>query len=313
MPLHDATPLGKRISSYYGERKLRSAWRYPLVIAVLVALLLSGEAENSRLWMIVAMSAICFLFLATINHISDWRFVVHLHQHGFFVERRRHVYSFLWPEISEIYLLPLRKQKKGRRGKQRWKLKICTIDGQKLKLQGFEGIESLGRRVHQMMVKRLLARFTAAYQRGSWVQFGRKVSLSNLGIHLGVKTICWSDISDISVDPVDGVRVYCGPHAKLTTHLPVSSVANLDLFSQLLDWIEANHQERHEQEYETEGELLDRRAIGVSDQFSGSEYDVNDLIRNGFEWEEINDVISGQCSIEDLLDRGPRRRHRYPK
>lgn len=310
MPLQDAPPLGKRISSYHGERKLRTAWPYPLVASLLLALLLSGAAGQSSLWLILAVSAICFLVLATINHYGNWRFVVHLHQHGFLVDRNGQVYSFLWPEISEIYLLPMRQ---GNDPRRRWKLKICTIDGQKLKLQGFDGVESLGRRAHQMMVQRLLPRISAAYQRGSWVQFGRKISVSNVGLHFGAKTISWPEINDIAVDQVDGVRVYCGANATLTNHLPISSVANLELFSQFVAWIESNYLDQQVHGFESESELIDRRAIGVSEQFSGSDYDVNDLIRSGFEWEEINEVISGDRSIDELLDRGPRRRFRYPK
>jgi hypothetical protein len=132
-----------------------------------------------------------------------------------------------------------------------------------------------------------------------------------------MKAISWYEISDIFLDDEDGIRIgHCQERTKWI-HIPMGSISNFQLLTRFLSWVKATQSLSLE---DAERQVEENRSVGLFDHHGRSgnddgvhEWDVNELAASGFEWDEIDDVVTGDCTMDELLARGPRQRPRVPK
>lgn len=303
----DLRLLGKPVSTFYSNSRLTTSTFLLLIASIATSSLLAFRfvqfQETIALIGSAASTTVAFLYLFGFYQRQGQ--AVHLYQHGMIFTRRRKTQVILWPEIGEIYDISI-----GKPNSQDRLLKLQLIDGQRIRLKGFEGIRSLSRRINNVLAARLSDRIREVVSSGSWVRFGSKLAISSHGLQVGLKVLSWNEINQIEFDPDRGIQVRLNTGNAWSLRVPKSQIANMQLLESLLDWIRVTPSLSDELEYQVE----DERASAVSEQFETTiDADPNDLLREGYEWDEIEDVMQGECTMDDLLSRGPRKRPRNPK
>ena len=303
--------LGKRIATYFPQS---TRLRRDMVLFSAVCALGTWTASISLLSTpnrVLQCASILLVGFGVIGLFRVWRRQsrrVHLHQKGIALVQTGAIATHLWQDVSDVWQVPVHRTTSGDNGMQtKWSVRLQTLDGRKLKLDGFEGANSIAQRAQEALANRCWNHYRQAYESGSWVRFGKKLAISNEGLNIGLKAFHWYEISEIFLDEEDGVRIALCNESIKWVHVPISSVSNFHLLSQLLTWIKTN------QSLNMEDERIanEHRSIGLFEL--PSECDASELAASGYEWDEIDDVLNGHCSIDELLQRGPRKRPRVPK
>ena len=174
---------------------------------------------------------------------------------------------------------------------------------------GFEGLRSLGLRIQTELTRRQLPSAVEAWRSGYPVRFGSELSVYQAGLQLGTRLVRWYEVREIALDEMLGVRIrYTSPTAS-STQLEATEVPNLGLLAALLDAIRkepAAERPAPRPRDQSDSQLL---AAGGLDESC----DPNDLLLAGYDWDDVRSVLQGDCTLADLLARGPRRRPRRPK
>jgi hypothetical protein len=238
---------------------------------------------------------------------------VDLYQKGLHWTHGRRQAVVLWDEIRELYQTPVYRRLSllsRDSAPHDWSYRLVCRDGRKLHLGRYDGIRGLGRRMQRETSRRMMPLVVDSFQAGYIVRFGRRLAVSDEGVHLGIKCLSWHAIADITVDEADFVRVARAGHAVRWVRIPVSQVANAHVLAELLDMIRDSTARVFN---------LDRvdGADGGSYRLAETRFDLThelgDLVAQGFDVEDIREVISGECTIEELIARGPRKRPRHPR
>ena len=155
-----------------------------------------------------------------------------------------------------------------------------------------------------------MPRVVQSFESGYVVRFGRRIAVSDEGVHLGFKYVSWHEVADITVDEADYVRVARAGQAVRWIRIPVSQVANAHVLAELLDLI----RDKKARAFESDEPLADDAdPYKIAERRFDVGHDVGDLVSQGYDVEDIREVISGECTLEELIARGPRRRPRHPR
>ena len=305
--------LGRRIASYHPVDP--SPVTLLAVAAVSIFALIVGlagwMADWPSRWLLVGGLAGCvFSALTLIRRRTIRR--VDLYQKGIHWTKGRRSIAVLWDDVRELYQIPIYpplaflSRDSAPCG---WSYRLVCRDGRKLHLAGYDGIHGLGRRMQRETSRRIMPLVLESFQAGYVVRFGRRVAVSDEGVHLGFKCLPWHDVADITVDEADYVRVARTGHTVRWVRIPVSQVANAHVLAELLDIIRDTtaraFDRRLDEEQSDTYPLLERRFdLG---------HDLGDLAAQGYDVEDIREVINGESTIEELMARGPSRRPRHPR
>lgn len=236
---------------------------------------------------------------------------VELHQRGIVLCRGRQQKSISWEQIREIYGSPIYRRHlpwSNPAEPIRWSYRLVCRDGKRVRLAHFEGLRGLGHRIETELTKRLMPLVKDSFQAGYVIRFGRKLGVSDQGIHLGITCIPWHQIADVAVDEIDYVRIAKADNRVTWIRVPSWQVSNLQLLAKLLDSIRENMANVLD-----EGRLKhDEFGVIVnSDLRVDPGHDVNDLLAQGYDLEEIREVMDGERTVEELYPR--HHRPRYPR
>lgn len=120
---------------------------------------------------------------------------VEVFEQGVVYTTAKGVVPLRWTEITSIFqqitkvrvnLIPVRTI---------YRYTLVTNQGQKhVFTSGIKGIPKLGQELQQRVTAVLMPIYTAAYNRGEWLQFG-KLSLSKMGLSNGKETIGWNEVT----------------------------------------------------------------------------------------------------------------------
>lgn len=312
--------LGKRIATYYPKRLGFRRQSIILGLGFAFGIWCLGHytfIQSSRLWILASLAS---MICSAIGTLYIWRGLsrrVHLHQHGFMSESYGESQLVLWSEISDIWQTPTQTGISHRAERLNWTIRIQALDGRKIKLSGFDGIRAVAHRAQDALAERLFVNFQIAFQSGTWLRFGKKLAVSDEGLKVGMKAISWYEISDIVLDDRNGIRIgHCQEGTKWI-QIPIGSISNFKLLGRLLNWVKTTQSVSTD---DAERQVEENRSIGLFEHHgtagvenSTRDCDVNELAASGYEWDEIDDVITGNCTVEELLARGPRQRPRVPK
>ena len=307
----DYSPLGKRVASYFPQPDpLRDRVVLMGCVTVLGIWVMSQSiASNPNVAMLIGSAAL--IVAGLVGVLRSWQRQsrrVHMHQRGFEFVQGETRQEFLWDDVCDVWQIPVYSKSGEPDAPHGWTVRIQTIEGRKLTLDGFEGGREIARRTQNAISSRLIEHYRQAFESGSWVRFGKKLAVSDEGLNVGLKPISWYEISDIFLDEEDGVRIGHCQESTAWIHLPIGSIANFQLLTQLLSWVKANQSLTVE---DAERSVSDSRSVGLFE--TPNEVDASELAASGFEWDEIDDVMNGECTVDELLERGPRKRPRVPK
>jgi hypothetical protein len=234
---------------------------------------------------------------------------IDLHQQGLVRIVGRHERVLFWDQIAELY--QTQRRERWRRlghapGDARWACRIVRQDGRQLWLRDLENLRGLGQRIQAELTRRRLPAAMEAFRAGYVVRFGRKLGVSQDGLHVGVKLVPWYEVTDINIREASYIRIGQAREVVSWSQLPASQVPNLHLLAALLEAIRRG----------TVPDAPDPLSPGDGDEWFTDHRDpddVQDLLVAGYDSEEIRDVLDGDCSLDELLARGPRHRPRQPR
>ncbi len=165
-------------------------------------------------------------------------------------------------------------------------------------------------RIQTELTRRQLPGAVDSLRAGYPVRFGHQLSVCQGGLQLGTKLVRWYEVREIALDEILGVRIRYTSQTASCTQLEATEVPNLGLLAALLDSIrkEPTPDRSTPQSSRDESDQL-LVAGGGLDESS----DPHDLLLAGYDWEDVRSVLQGECTLEDLIARGPRRRPRRPR
>ena len=112
------------------------------------------------------------------------------------------------------------------------------------------------------------------------------------------------------MDSTHGVRIACAAPRASYLQLAATQVPNLGLLAALLDAI------HNGQTPQTPLQLLgpeDVQRPVLADGLEDPGCDPHDLLVAGYDWDDIQRMLRAECSLDELLARGPRHRPRHPR
>ncbi|MDG2382675.1 MAG: hypothetical protein P8N76_13480 [Pirellulaceae bacterium] len=309
--------FGQRIATYHGIRRTRLG---PLMAAIVSAFAwvagLSGQFSNplSRLLLVVGFcSSALALVLLQRNRIPR---KVDLHQQGLLITTGGHSNFFVWNQMRELYQAPvygwhwLPFSKLTSAEPTHWTYRIVSRNGHRLRLDRYEGIRGLGRRIEDELSKRLLPLIKDSYDAGYMVRFGRRLVISSEGIQIGVRHLSWHQVADISIDEKNYVKI-----AELNRNIgwiriPVGQVANLKVLVTLIDTIcrsQTNGHRKRAPQFDEFGVEINPKPRIDGDQNLGN------LIDAGYHGDETRESQDESSVHEEQLDHHKSSNNHRPK
>lgn len=298
-------PLGKRIASHHARPV--SSFTYLGWLALTLAL---AAIVFRSFGLDGALIAACLtLSWALAASIYRRKRCVDLHQNGIELRHGGQHRWLLWNQLHEIYQTPLHDALSLRsrdRAPKKWMYRLVSRDGRSIRLHDLESLRELGTRIQEQFKRRHLPVALDAFRAGYNVRFGKHLSVSQEGIYFGSRLIAWEQIREITIDEAHEIQVLRVGDRNPKLRLSSSVVPNLLVLDGIL---------RATQETSSSGEYdLDQPSFLNEDMGSTLlERDPSELLNQGYDWEEINQVRSGQLSIDELLTRGPGYRPRRPR
>jgi hypothetical protein len=190
--------------------------------------------------------------------------------------------------------------------------RIVKRDGRTVYLARFESLGDLGQRIQQQIADRQLPNAIDAFRAGYLVRFGRRMALSQDGIHLRGRLYRWSEVTEIRMDETSDLQIYVQGRARAAAKIAIGRVPNLVLLDQLL----RVSQEMPDQLEEDELGLLRSAFFESPPPASASTFfedGSGNVLLDGYDWQDLDGVDRGELTIDDLLQRGARHRPRQPR
>jgi hypothetical protein len=313
MTEHERDPsklLGRRVATYAGDRPSR--WRIAAWSMLILLTTVQGAAScfgREVVWS--AATVVLAAILAAVWYLNIPR-RVDLFQNGLQVQWGRRSRRVYWNQVSEVYqayLEPLGFLRPERAAT--WQYRLISRDGTTLRLAWLEDIRDLGQRIEQQVVDRHLPMALDAYRTGYTLRFGRQLAVNSEGIHIRYRFIPWHDVAAISMVYHDHLTVTRVGDPRPSVRLSCVHIANLRILDSVLQAVRAGDaREIIDQEHRPQATGLHDALVSYA---SGPVEDRQQLLLQGFDGDDLDDLDAGQISLEELLRRGPRHRPRHPR
>jgi hypothetical protein len=315
MSAHSAEPwssLGEQIGTYRPVRLSAKLAAWAIVLSVLLVIAVLPRLGSASTWEWT-------LGLLTLGAPLGWlcwivpQRCVRVYQNGLVVCRGNQQRHVLWCQIREVYQAPLTRPTRilpEQSASPAWLIRLVGRDGQTLRLHSFEPMSELAAHVQQQVAERHLPRSLHAFHAGYSVWFGRRLSISTSGIQLRHDFVPWHRIARVEIDDGEEVRVVRTNPRAATLRIASSRVSNLRLLGAVLRSIKEELEIRADEIDLQRSAFRDAAGSGLLDL---THADTSDLLAAGFDWEDIRQVHAGRLSLEELIDRGPRRPPRHPR
>ncbi len=304
-------PLGRLIASDAWLRPSRAFRLLTFGLATTLAVAAAGLLARSTAgpWWTGTLTVVSLALFGL-----GWRIQmtggIDLYQRGLIWIRGRRRQTVYWSDIREVYRV---RGGAGRRwgSKRRWHCRLVRHRGRTLRLDRIEGLGSLSTRIQSQVTRCQLPSARETLRAGHPIRFGSRLTLSREGLQVDRQFLPWHAVREIALDEGRGLRIRSSSDRPHVIHLSASEVPNLELLGSLLEEIRKQI---------TSSRSSDNRAVELeADTLVPSEgerdpgSDPSDLLLAGYDWEDIRTVLQGECSLDELLSRGPRRRPRHPR
>jgi hypothetical protein len=217
--------------------------------------------------------------------------------------------AFQWEEVEGIYEMISYHQR--RYYVTGWVYTVLLTDGRKVKLDmAYEKVRNLGWTVISTIGKELLPRALKRIEEGETVFFGNALGINKQGVVKdGGDLLPWEQVDKIEIGKFNNVVIRKkGQFApwKLAMH---QHIANYPTFHTLLhETVRGTPAEEvvEDPRYERQQELQQPHPVANIGTVSAAiNYDVRDLLMEGFTMEEIQRVFRKELTLEELKRLGP--------
>lgn len=301
------TGMGPLKSTFGPNRANAKIILYVMPVFIVVGLILIASIPVGGVAMLLIAAGLLWGYRAQLGAKVD------VYEHGAVVKDwLGRVHSFRWDDVTAVYEFVGYHQ---RGFPNQWDYTVHTRDGQRVKLDmAYETVRNLGHVVLTETGRRLLPMTQEILKAGKAVSFGESLALSAGGFVSGGETLAWDQVDCIRLDGMLNLTIHRQGQRlpwKLVMH---SRIANFPMFRSLL----------HETvkgtlaEVALEDPLLERAQALAADGpkanigtvSSAINYDVRELLMQGYTMPEIQRVAKGEISLQELLRAGPQSKKR---
>ena len=142
----------------------------------------------------------------------------------------------------------------------------------------------------------------------------RYTAMSRNGVQVNSKLFAWHGVREIALEEGRGLRIVGATDKTEVIHLTAAQVPNLGMLAAFLEAIRAQAASSESSHPEMEStSSSDSDLLTGPDGIPSRGNDPSELLLAGFEWDDIQRVLQGEVSLEELLARGPRHRPRHPR
>ena len=276
----------------------------PVFIVVGLILIASIPVGGVAMWLIAA--GLFWGYRAQMGAKAD------VYEHGIVAKDwLGRVHSFRWEDVTAVYEFVGYHQ---RGFPNQWVYTVHTQDGQRVKLDmTYETVRNLGHVVLTETGRRLLPKAQEILGAGRAVSFGESLAVSAGGFVSGGETLAWDQADRIRLDGMLNLTIHRQGQRlpwKMVLH---SHIANFPTFRAVL----------HEAvkgtlaEVALEDPLLERAQAAANQPkanigtvSAAINYDVRELLMQGYTMPEIQRVAKGEISLKELMQAGPQKKNK---
>jgi hypothetical protein len=220
--------------------------------------------------------------------------------------------SFHWQDVTAVY------EHVGydtRRGYARtWVYWVHLEDGRRVKFDmAYEQIRNIGYMLLSETGKIFLPQALEQYKAGQTISFGDKIGIGPHGFVSAGKTLDWKDVGEIRITETGDLNIHRTNQRmpwKLVMH---PKIANFPIFRTLLHEVvkgtpaESVFQDPvFDQAQKRQGDLSKAGVGNIGSVSAAVGYDIRELIMEGYDLKEIHRVASGEITLEQLRQAGPK-------
>lgn len=311
--------LGKRVATY------RPSSPSPLQLGGwgIFCFLVCWQISNWLAWPVDGLAASLASVTLTLG-LACWiqrPRALQLYQNGLDYQSGRRNYRLFWNQVHEVYQVPLQLATTSARSGENGGAtplttglgclyRIVKRDGRVIYLSRLESLVDLGQRIQQHVCRRQFPAALDAYRSGYLVRFGRRLSISRDGVHVHGRLIRWTQITEISIDEAAEVRIWVHGKHRPAVRISAARVPNLALLDRLLRASQDLPDSRDD-----DLDLLRSafREMPENSTLHGIQSDSTQLLLDGYDWQDLDDLDRGEVTLDDLILRGPRHRPRQPR
>lgn len=309
----EAHQLGSLKASYEASRENTIILRYSIPLSVLVglALFVFGFRQDYVRDRFALLGGGLLLFLVAVGlyfaYRGQLRMGVEVYDDGFvFTNRRNQRHVCRWDDVTEVHESIIYRNPQHRTSIMGRKCTVYQTDGQRIKLGvAIQNSNNLGLTIQAEVRKRLLPRAIETYKTGGTVAFGPELALSQQGLISGQEMLPWDEVAEIRLGM--GVRISQKGKRRPWKSIMHSKVANYSVLRKLVEAI--NPKPQGEQpagsiKKDDSGSEMGFKG-GIGDISGRIEYDVRELLMQGYSMSEIHGIMRGEYTVHELLKMKP--------
>jgi hypothetical protein len=230
-----------------------------------------------------------------------------VYEDGFiFTDRRRQPISCRWDNVTEVYeTITYSGQRMSH--PRWWTYTVHQSGGQSVKLDNaIRQVRKLGLTIQQEVAKRLLPRTIEAYKAGETVTFSSNIGLNRQGLVTGSTLLPWEQVKRITFSQMGNLQIQKKDYPGIWKTIVHAKIANYPTCTAMIHQLvelklaaippvvyEAGQRPVHvTQPADTLGGIG-----GISARLG---VDVRDLFMEGYTMEDIQGVLQGDYSLEEM-------------
>ncbi len=240
------------------------------------------------------------------------------YEKGFlFTDQRNQRIAWRWDEITEVYET-ITYQSSRMRIPRWWTYTIHKAGGDSLKLdQAIKNNRGLALRIQNEISQRLLPQMIQRYQTGETLTFGPLLGFNRQGIVSKDNLLPWEHIDKIKFTQLGNVQITQKGQNRPWSIVLHAKIANYPILKTLLPQVIASNPATMRPTLDAPAENLPPQAQskpkpegGIGNISARLGMDVRILLMEGYTMKEIQGVVRGDYSLDELRQRKPRKTKR---
>lgn len=236
-----------------------------------------------------------------------------VYEDGFiFTDRRNRSITCRWDDITEVYETIIYRDQRMRHPRW-WRYTVHRSAGEPIKLDNaLQHPQKLGLTIQKEVKQRRLPQAVEIYKSGETVKFGPQIGLNRQGFVSGQKLLPWAEVADISFSRLGTLEIKQQGQRGVWKVIPHPKIANYPTLKALLHQIgeldpsippPVIHDPQQPPAPPTGAAATGPKNIG--ELSARLNYDVRELLMAGYTRYDIEDVLQGKCTLEQLRQRKP--------
>lgn len=238
-----------------------------------------------------------------------------VYEDGFaFTDRRNRRILCRWNDVTEVYETVIYRSRRLTHPRW-WQYTVHRNGGEPIRLDNaIMGIKNLGAAIQNEVDKRLLPQAIEAYKTGQTMMFGPRIGLNRQGIVFSGKLLTWEQVVEIKFGQLGSLQIKLKDQRGTWKIIPHPKIANFPTLRAMIHRaVELNqpatspiiHDPRQKLPAATRPAGVEPGSIG--DLSTRLNYDVRELMMEGYRLDEIYGVLQGEYSLQELRQKKPKR------